>query len=195
MTAQYPLAHQHLTQALEFGRKNGFQREVAFALWALGCITLVEKSAQAARRYFEESISLYRQVGHQDELGAALAMDAFCLTALGETNLGRQQLGEALAISGSIHGYLSALFSVLSGAYWLFKRGAVEKSLEFYTLVAQEPVFFNSPWFKQLTFASIPIDASENLPENITKPESSDRQALWEGVKELAEIIKNIPRP
>ena len=48
---------------------------------------------------------MYRQVGHQDELGWVLSMDAFCYLACGETEQAKQRLVEALEIALSIHAY------------------------------------------------------------------------------------------
>ena len=122
-------------------------REAAFCLWVQGNIELVASSPQAARLNYLESIKLYRQVGHQDELCWALALVALCLLRLGENDEATRRLGEALGIALSIRAYLSALFALVVCAIWLAMVGELELSLELYSLVAAQQSFASSTWF------------------------------------------------
>jgi len=191
MTAQYELAHRHLVLALDLARRDGFQREVAVSLWSLGCIMLVEKSPQDAQPLFLESLALYRQIGHQDELSWALSLDAFCSLACGETGQARQSLAEALEIAISIHGYISALFALAVGAHWLCSQGEGEKALELYAVAAQQPCFANSPWFHELFGKSI-IACTAGLPaeQAAAARERGRQRPLWPAVEEMLALLK-----
>jgi tetratricopeptide (TPR) repeat protein len=191
VTGQYELSRRHLALSLELGRRDGFQREVAASLWSLGCVTLVEKTPQEARPFFQESTAVYRQVGHQDELSWALSLDAFCSLALGEAGQARQRLVEALDIAVSIRGYLSTLFALVVGAVWLGGQGEGGKALEMYEPAARQPVFANSPWFHDLFGKSIETYTA-GLPGEIATAarERGRTKDLFEALVALAEELK-----
>ncbi len=191
MDGQYILSHCHLAVSLELGRRDGFQREVAASLFSAGCTTLVEKTPQEAWPFFQESIALYRQVGHQDELSCALSLDAFCSLALGEAEQARLCLVEALNVASSIRGYGSALYALAVSAVWLGDQGESSKALEIYELVAQKPLFINSAWFHEVFGKSIEAHAS-GLPWEIATAarERGRTKDLFEAVAELAEELK-----
>jgi tetratricopeptide (TPR) repeat protein len=191
MTGQYELARGNLGKSLELGRNDGFQRETAASLWSLGCIALVEASPVEAQPLFQESLAIYRQIGHQDELSWALSMDAFCYIASGQVELATSRLVEALQIAGLIRGYFSALFALAVGALWLGAQGQAEKALQVYTLAATQPIFANSAWFHQVLDKSI-INYTEGLPAASAESarERGRQRQLWPTLAELLLVIK-----
>jgi DNA-binding SARP family transcriptional activator len=191
MTGQYELARRHHAFTLEVARRDGFQREAAASLFSIGCITLVEKSSQEAWPLLRESLALYRQIGHQDELSWALSLEAFCLLNMGETGQARQGLIEALEIARSIRANLGALLSLSVSALWLGGQGEGAKALEIYELVAQQPIFANSAWFKELFGKSI-LALTAGLPAEVAASarERGRQRQLWPSVEEVHEILK-----
>jgi DNA-binding SARP family transcriptional activator/predicted ATPase/tetratricopeptide (TPR) repeat protein len=189
-TGRYEVAHRWISGSLELARQNGFQREAAFCFWVQGGLALAESTPQAARAYYEESIQQYRQVGHKDELSWALALDAFCLLQVGERVKAVQYLQEALELSISIQGYLSSLFSLLVCALWFGQGGNPERSLELYSLIAQQPLFANSTWFKEvfggrISAYTIGLDAA--LAE-AARQHGAQRQ-LWDALAEMKALL------
>lgn len=183
---QYELAHQYHARALELARRDGYQREVACSLFSLGCIAIVEKTPQEARRLFHESITLYRQVGDPDELGWALSLDALCCLAEGDTEQARQLLVEALGTAHSKHAYFTAVLVLPVCAWWLRDRGEMEKALEIYTCVFQQPLLANSKWFHDIYDKNIAACAEGLPPEIAASAQERGRQRqLWSAVAEL----------
>jgi DNA-binding SARP family transcriptional activator len=153
----YTSAREHSLQSLELARNHGFQREEAGGLWTLGCIALVESAPEVARLFFRESIALYRRVGHQDELVWALSMNSVCSMVCADDReapvIDEQALHsirEALEIVHSINSYPGVLFALAASALWLAQQGQQEIALEIYSLVARQPLFAGSSWFKEV---------------------------------------------
>jgi predicted ATPase len=193
LNANYEMAHRHHAFAIELAQRDGFQREAACSLWSLGCIALVEKSTREAQPLFEESIALYRQIGHQDELGWVLAMHAFCCMAHGDLECSQEELAESLEIAHTIRAYFTSLFALTVGALWLARQGEVERSLEIYTLAARQPVFANSPWFHQL-FEKAILSCTQAIPFEQAEAarERGRSREFWPSVEELYRIIRPV---
>ena len=54
-------------------RKTVLEERWHYRHWILGGTALAQGKIQEAHELMQESVNLYRQVGHQDELGWALA--------------------------------------------------------------------------------------------------------------------------
>ena len=161
-------------------------REAAFCLWVLGDNELVESSPQAARPYYLESIKLYRQVGHQDELCWALALDALCLLRLGENEGAARRLGETIEIALSIRGYMSAMFALLGCALRLRLQGELETALELFSLAAEQTVFAGSAWFADV-FGKIKGACYADLDPAVAEVarQRGIQRSIWDFVMEM----------
>ena len=131
-------------------------------------MTIVEKSPQEARSFFHESIKLYRQMGDQDEMAWALSLDAFCCLANGEIEQARQLLVEALGFAHSRHAYFASVLGLPVGARFLSVQGKLEKALETYTLVFQQPLLAKGKWFHEMYDKDIAACA-EALPAEVAE--------------------------
>ncbi len=185
-TGQYETSSQLIARSLDLAQHNGFEREAAFCLWVQGGIEIAENSPQAARPYYLESIKTYRQVGHQDELCWALALDAFCLLQLGENGEATRRLGEALEIALSIHGYMSALFALLGCALRLRLQGDLEVALELFSLAAEQTVFAGSAWFADV-FGQIKAACTADLEPEVAEfaRQRGMQRSIWDSVTEM----------
>jgi hypothetical protein len=110
---------------------------------------------------------------------------------MGETGQARQGLIEALEIARSIRANLGALLSLSVSALWLGGQGEGAKALEIYELVAQQPIFANSAWFKELFGKSI-LALTAGLPAEVAASarERGRQRQLWPSVEEVHEILK-----
>jgi tetratricopeptide (TPR) repeat protein len=185
-TGQYETSSQLIARSLDLAQHNGFDREAAFCMWVLGGNKLAESSPQAARRYYLESIKIYRQVGLQDELCWALALDAFCLLQLGEDEEATRRLDEAMEIALTIRGYLSALFALLGCALKLRLKGELEAALELHTLVAVQPIFARSTWFADVFGVCIAAHSARLDPAVAASARQRGLQrSIWDSVREM----------
>ena len=186
MVGRYEDSRRQLVETFLLARGNDFQREAAACLWSQGSITLLEKSPHEARPFFLESIALYRLVGHQDELVWALSLDAFCCLLLGESGEALQRLDEGLGIALSIHGYSAALFGLATSMIWLAMQGELERALELYTLLLEQPTFANATWFQDVFGKSLASWAGQlDLGATAAAEERGSQRQLWETVAEM----------
>ncbi len=113
----------------------------------------------------QESVNLYRQVGHQDELGWALAVLANIHYYTGH---GRSQLivalVEALQISVKTRAHHALKHSLAAMALILAREGRAVQAVELYTLVLDDPIWKVSPWMEKIVGQYV-TSASADLPE------------------------------
>lgn len=82
------------TQALEVSRERSDARVAAIPL-NLGVVAYAQQDVEAARAFFEESLTRYRMLGEQGGLAACLDGFAGVYTACGETERAAQLLLDA----------------------------------------------------------------------------------------------------
>ena len=89
-------AHSCAQQSLTLARKLGLDEDIAFALNNLGYIFWSQGDYETAKKYYEESLELYRQLDNQWGIGQLLNHLAILPQALSETeNLLRESLSIA----------------------------------------------------------------------------------------------------
>src|SRR4030065_1420583 len=137
---------EHYTQmALELAQENGLGREMAISYWVLGGTALAQGKIQEAYKLMQESVNLYRQVGHQDELGWALAVLADIQTVMGRPEGGKMALNEALQIAVKTRAQYTLKHTLAAMTLILAKEGRAVQAVELYTLVLDDPVWKGSP--------------------------------------------------
>jgi DNA-binding SARP family transcriptional activator/predicted ATPase len=186
----YASARLHLLRGLELAHRHGYQREQAACLFSLGCIAVAESAHQEERRCFQQSIALYRQVGHNDELAWALSVDAASALACGETDQALACIHEALQLMHQTNSYLGSLYTLSGAALWLAQHSDLELALEVYTLVSRQPAFANSPWHS--TVFGEPIlacTASLDLETAESARQRGCQRPIWDTVAELKALL------
>ena len=149
---------------LQFAQENGLRREMALSKWVLSGCALAQGEILDAHDLMHECVNLYRQVGHQDELGWALAVLANIQYTLSLSQAANMSLVEALQISVKTRAHHALKHSLASMALILAREGRVVQAVELYALVLDDPIWSVSPWMEKVVGQYV-FAASANLPE------------------------------
>jgi len=154
----------YTTMALELAQENGLGREMAISYWVLAGTALAQGKILEAYKLIQESVNLYRQVGHQDELGWALSVLANILTTLGEAEAAMAAMSEALQIAVKTRAHHALKHSLAAMASILAREDRAVQAIELYALVLDDPIWKVSPWMEQVAGQYVSA-ASASLPE------------------------------
>jgi DNA-binding SARP family transcriptional activator/predicted ATPase len=144
---RYEEGRDHAQTGLALAREHGPRFCVALNLLLLGCLELAQRAPATAYQLLEESAAVYREVGHKDDLGVALACLAVATRGLGDTPRARQHLRLALEIAQESEALLPLLWALPATALLLAGEGENERAVELYALASRYPLVAKSRWF------------------------------------------------
>ncbi|MGC9335595.1 MAG: ATP-binding protein, partial [Anaerolineae bacterium] len=143
----YEEARDHAQTGLALAHEHGPRFCVALNLLLLGCLELAQRAPATAYQLLEESAAVYREVGHKDDLGLALACLAVAARGLGDMAGARQHLSHALEIAQESGAVLPLLWALPAMALLLAGEGENERAVELHALAARYPLVAKSGWF------------------------------------------------
>jgi DNA-binding SARP family transcriptional activator/predicted ATPase len=143
----YEEARDHAQTGLALARGHGPRFCIATNLLLLGCLELAQRAPATAHQLLEQSAAVYREVGHKDDLGLALACLAVAARGLGDMAAARQHLSHALEIAQESGAVLPLLWALPAMALLLAGEGENERAVELHALAARYPLVAKSGWF------------------------------------------------
>ena len=147
---KYEQVEHYSQMALVLAQENGLGRENALSHFILGGTAFAQGKIQEAYDLVQESVNLYRQVGHQDELGWALAVLVNIQYTLGLPQSANISLVEALQIAVKTRAHHALKHSLAAMASILAREGRAVQAVELYALVLDDPIWSVSPWMEKV---------------------------------------------
>lgn len=163
-----------------------FRWGIGFGLFLLGCLQLVQDDAQGAWQSLEESAGVYQEIKQRDELSWALAAGSAAALALGNAELARPLLREALAIGLEIRGFVPLMLALPAAALSLADQGQAERAVELYALAGRHPFVANSQWFADVAGQRLEAVAATLPPEVVATARARGQAA------DLPETMANL---
>ncbi len=173
-------------KTISLAREFRLQRSEAAALMTRGWVALDQCAYGQALEFLRESVALYRQVNHRDELGWALAALGHAQIRLGYLKAGLANIQESLKTGIEIQAPMSIHFALGPSAGWVGEQGDPLRAVELYTLSRTNPMLGNSKWFENLYWRPIKALAAD-LPAEILQAaeERGCGMDLWKTADEL----------
>lgn len=136
---------------------------IAFTLFNLGRIDLVEGAAELARQRLQESGRLLQEMDERSLLPDVLFCLAYAHRALHERERAIQYMIRALEIAIETEPLNPMRFELPGMALLLADRGEIERAVELYAAAQQSPYIANSRWFEDVAGRHI-TERAASLP-------------------------------
>ncbi len=138
-----------------------------FMQWYLGLTLLATKKYTEAKGYFQESVTIYRNIGFKPGLASALATLGRAEIGLGNFDDAWDQARVALALLVESPVFLWFMYAISTIALLFIEKGEVPKAVELYALVSKQPFVANSIWFEDVYGVYIQTAAASLPPEGV----------------------------
>ena len=136
---RYERAEQYLSDALELSRTLEDRYSVATALDGLGLVKKAQCQFADAQALFEESTSLFKEIGEYGSLAQALTHMGSALLEAGEAEVARKYFMDALSIARDMQTLPVLMDALVGEAEIQARQGEVESAFEILTAVSQNP--------------------------------------------------------
>ncbi len=163
---------------------------IAFTLFNLGRIELVEGDVKRAKDNFEESIALLLEVDDRPLIPDVLFCLAFVHRQCGERELAIQAIVRALKITLESAALNPMRFELPAMALLSLDAGDIERAVELYAAAQQSPYIANSHWFEEVVGNEIAQAAAALSPDVVAAAEEqgSERDLRATAVALLADL-------
>jgi tetratricopeptide (TPR) repeat protein len=165
LMGQYAAAQAEIEAFLPLDPSVGLETMRGMASAHLGMLALAEGAYAEARRRCVDSAAAFRQIERVDLLGVALACLARAEWGLGEGDLARRHLAEALQIGLEKGSVISLITALAAAALLLADEGAVERAVALYAMVAYLTSLVRSSWVEDVLGQHIAAAAAALPPE------------------------------
>ena len=192
---QYRRARASAGAFLARGRGWAFQTSVGLGHFVLGLADLAEGAFAEAVQHLQDSVAAHRRNTGRYPSHQFVACLAYAARGLGQRDLARQYLGEALRAAVEIGSFFPLIYAAPAYALLLVDGGEVERAVELYALAAQSPFVANSQWFEDVAGKHI-ASAVEGLPPEVVAAAQERGRArdLWETAQELLQqLLRQLP--
>jgi hypothetical protein len=116
-----------------------------------------------AQRSLLESVTIFQEIKHRENLGWALAVCGYADRGLGQLPQAKHHLIEALGTATKIGAFMPLMYGLPAAALLLADRGEAEHAVELYALASRYGFVANSRWFEDVAGKHIAAVAA-NLP-------------------------------
>lgn len=148
----------------------------ARAMNLLGCLALVEGAFADAHAYLSECVNFYRDfLGVPNELVWALPNLAVAERALGKGPQALQHLCEGLQTGAEIGITAQLVLALPAASLFLLDRGAEERAVDIYTLVARFGAVAISRWYDDVFRKHIAAAAAALPPDVVATAQERGR--------------------
>jgi predicted ATPase len=160
---RYGAAKSHAQTGLAMAKEAGLRFAEGDTLRVLGSVALVQRTYAEAGEYLMESVSVYRDIGHQHDLSRSNALLAYA--EHGPRRLGRVRgyLARSLRQAMESRAVLSLLWALPATALLLARQGEDEHATELYSLATRYPFVAQSRWFADVAGNTLD-EAAASLP-------------------------------
>ncbi|MCP5098146.1 MAG: tetratricopeptide repeat protein [Chloroflexi bacterium] len=166
---------------------------IAFTLFNLGRIVLVEGEAEQAERHFQESAEILQKMKERSLLPDVLFCLAFTARALNNRQQAIRYMIQALTIAIETAPLNPMRFELPGMALLLADQGELEQAVEFYAAGLQSGYMANSRWFEDIAGRYI-SEIGNTLPQDVVAA-AQDRgreRNLWTTANVLlANLLKD----
>jgi tetratricopeptide (TPR) repeat protein len=164
---QYEPARALAHMSLSCSRELNTRHDIALSLMVPGWLALAEKAYVEAREWFQESFTIWQEVGNRPVLVWPLIALGYAARGLGDIPQARQRLSEALRAIAEIGTFLPLQYALPLAALLLADRSDKEQAVELYGLASRYPGVANSCWFDDVAGSHIAAVAAA-LPPDVT---------------------------
>jgi tetratricopeptide (TPR) repeat protein len=172
---QYEEARDQAQTGLTLAHEHGPRFCVGVNLLLLGCLELAQRAPATAYQLLEESVAVYREVGHREDLGLALACLTVAARGLGDTLGARQHLRLALEIAQESEAVPPLWWALPAMALLLADEGENEHAVELYALASRCSLVAKSRWFADMIGTQIAAAAAALSAERVSVLEERGR--------------------
>jgi predicted ATPase/DNA-binding SARP family transcriptional activator len=148
---------------------------IAFTLFNLGRIDLVEGDVAQAQDHFQESVSLLLDMGDRPLLPDVLLCQAFVQRQLGRRQQAMQAIRKGLTIGMEGTLLKPMRFELPAMALLCLDAGEKEQAVELYAAARQSPYIANSRWFGAIAGQEIAGTAAALPPAVVAAAEARGR--------------------
>jgi tetratricopeptide (TPR) repeat protein len=189
---QYQEAQAHARTGLASAREADIKFAVGHTLSVLGCEALARGSYAKAHARLQESITVYRTIGHGDDLSQTHTLLACAARGREDHRLAKEYLVEALLLAKKSRSPLPLLWALPVLALLLADEGQAERSVELYALASRSPFVSKSCWFQDVVGREI-SDVAAALPPN-TLAAIEERGRAQDLESTAAELLTELER-
>lgn len=202
--AEYEQARRHAERGRTLAREVSYKRGVALSNWVLGCLAVAAGTTAGAKQLFTQSVAIFREINQQDELAWALAELSKVELGLGQVEMARGLVLEALQIGARLRAFLPLSFALPATAVWLIGYSAKlddplvvaqlqEQAVELFALVSRYPSVGNSAYLDGTTGTYV-RSMTAHLPEPVRQAAEERGKAgdLFTAVPHLIQQLTEI---
>jgi predicted ATPase/DNA-binding SARP family transcriptional activator len=172
---QYEPARALAHMSLSCSRELNTRHDIALSLMVPGWLALAEKAYVEAREWFQESFTIYQEIGNRPVLVWPLIALGYAARGLGDIPQARQRLSEALRAIAEIGTFLPLQYALPLAALLLADQSDKERAVELYALASRYPGVANSCWFDDVAGSHIAAVAAALPPDVVTAAQERGR--------------------
>lgn len=190
---RYGEARSRAQTDLDAYRSADYRWGIAFTLFNLGRIDLVEGAAERAQQRLAKSAQLLGEMNERSLLPDVLFCLAYICRALHRREQAVQYMVRALEIVIETEPLNPMRFELPGMALLLADQGDIERAVEFYAAARQSPYIANSRWFEDIAGRYI-TERSASLPPAVVAEAQQRGQArqLWTTANELLTELRDV---
>lgn len=159
---------------------------IAFTLFNLGRLDLIEGAAERAQPRLEESAQILEEMNERSLLPDVLFCLAYTCRALHDRERAVHYMIRALEIVIETEPLNPMRFELPGMALLLADQGDIERAVEFYAAALQSPYIANSRWFEDLAARHVMERSASLSPAVVTAArERGQARDLWKTVNAL----------
>ena len=154
-------------------------------------IAVAQGEYNQAHDYFQKFVDIQKEIGNPDEQTAEVGAMGGVYLQLGNPQLARQNLYEAMQLIVDFKGIWGASWTLPWVALYLAKRGDIERAVEVYAMASKLPMVANSKWFPEVVEKEIVASCVNLSPEAIAAAKDRGKKAdIFATVADLLEELK-----
>jgi predicted ATPase/DNA-binding SARP family transcriptional activator len=183
---RYEEARRQALTDLASYRSSNHRWSMAFTLFNLGRIDLVEGATEQARKRLQESVEILQEMNARNLLPDALFCLAYALRILNRRRQAIQSMIQALKFAMESKPLNPMRFELPGMALLLADEGEAERAVEFYAAALQSPYIANSRWFEDIAGRRV-AEIAAALPRSVVlaAQERGRARHLWTTANEL----------
>jgi tetratricopeptide (TPR) repeat protein len=169
------------------------------ALLLLGAIALAQEAYAEADHWGQESLVSFREIGHRNEVGVALAFLGCAARGQGDLDRAEKLFFRALRTAAKVRSFLPAMPALLGAVLLLADRGEKERAIELYALLSRYPMITDLAWSADIVGRHMTAVAAALPPEVVAAAQERGRNRDPEAtVTELffeLSVARYLPEP
>jgi DNA-binding SARP family transcriptional activator/predicted ATPase len=186
----YEKARIQAEELMPLCREIEYPRILNAAFTSLGMTALAQNEYRQARDYYQVGVDTMREVGQPDEQAACTGLLGGAYLKLGDLQLARQTLYQALQVSVELKAVWAASWTLPWVALFLTECGDPERAVEVYATATNLPIVANSRWYARVVREDIMAAVAHLSTQVVAAAEQRGRKLdLWQTAAKLLEEL------